>query len=168
MERLLARLKAAWPDRTPSIERFVGGGYLSQVLSAHLVAGGADPRVITRDELLKDGVPLRAGRGCVETARSLPPVLAYANSKLAAEKRLRLTRGEPAISKEEGATARSRFIEEFPRDFSGGGLSISGNVADDPPPCDPRVPTEKNVGLFSMNTKSLPIHMHRLSEVLLQ
>ena len=58
-ERLLALFKRSSVLRC-AIERAISGGYLAQLLHAHLNAGGSDLRKLTRKQLIELGVPLRA------------------------------------------------------------------------------------------------------------
>ena len=87
VERLLALIKASVSSNRPTCEKLLAGGLLSPVLRDHVAAGGRDPRVVLRDELIKDGMPL-------ESAQRRPTVspqmargsLAYQNHKAAERK----------------------------------------------------------------------------------
>ena len=62
-ERLLSLIGKAAPKRpSPTIERVVGAGTLTQLLRCHKAAGGVDPRSVKRSQLLKGGVPLACER----------------------------------------------------------------------------------------------------------
>ena len=60
VERLLALIKASVSSNRPTCEKLLAGGLLSPVLRDHVAAGGRDPRVVLRDELIKDGMPLES------------------------------------------------------------------------------------------------------------
>ena len=60
VERYFAAVRnAVSSDGTPDIETIRTSGFMSEVLTAHTLAGGDDPRVTTSKELLAQGVPLR-------------------------------------------------------------------------------------------------------------
>jgi hypothetical protein len=58
VERLFSQVKKATPKKLPLAERVCAAGLLTQWMRPHLQAGGRDPRVTTRADLLADGVPL--------------------------------------------------------------------------------------------------------------
>ena len=63
-ERQFALIKKSYSHLAgaPEVERLVGGGFVTQVLSMHLTHGGADPRFTTSAKLLSSGVPLRRAK----------------------------------------------------------------------------------------------------------
>lgn len=69
-ERLLALVRRSSPLRCV-LERLIGCGYLSQIQSKHLAAGGSDIRKVTRSDLLDRGVPLRCAQGRSARAKAL-------------------------------------------------------------------------------------------------
>jgi hypothetical protein len=62
LERLFSKIKMSLgvQKASPDVERLAGVGYLTQVLASHMVAGGNDPRVVTRKQLLEEGAPIAA------------------------------------------------------------------------------------------------------------
>lgn len=68
-ERLLALIRKAAPAKCV-VERLLASGFLTQLQSKHLAAGGHDVRKTTRRRLLDKGAPLRAGRA---RGRSVAP-----------------------------------------------------------------------------------------------
>eukprot|EP00972_Heterocapsa_arctica_P026895 3957657-Heterocapsa_arctica.AAC.1 len=50
------------PGKSPALESIIQCGYLTQLLSSNIKSGGSDPRVLKRDDLCKEGVPLAAVR----------------------------------------------------------------------------------------------------------
>ena len=62
VERLLALIKASVSSNRPTCEKLLAGGLLSPVLRDHVAAGGRDPRVVLRDELIKDGMLLESAQ----------------------------------------------------------------------------------------------------------
>ena len=57
-ERLLAAVRNACDDGV-EVEKICSAGYCNQLLTQHRLNGGADPRCVTRSQLLEDGVELR-------------------------------------------------------------------------------------------------------------
>jgi hypothetical protein len=57
-ERLLALIRRACKDDA-ECERIASVGFLAQIMSAHVLQGGDDPRSLTRRQLLEDGVALK-------------------------------------------------------------------------------------------------------------
>ena len=60
-ERLLSLIRKSGPLRC-YIERLLSAGFLTQIQSHHLKAGGQDVRKVTRTALLKQGAPLRCAK----------------------------------------------------------------------------------------------------------
>ena len=59
MERLLALIRKSMGfQKSPDVERLVSAGTLTQIMKDHLLAGGSDPRFVTRQQLLDKGAPL--------------------------------------------------------------------------------------------------------------
>ena len=83
MERLLALVNRACGSDMPDSERFVAMSLLSQMMKAHRTLGRTDPVVTSRAELLKDGVPIRAGCKPAKCQRRGDGggVIAYVNQK---------------------------------------------------------------------------------------
>ena len=65
-----------------------------------MLAGGADPRVTTRDQLIEAGVPLHC-TPYVRRARTLAPSILYANDKLSRTKIQRATALMPPLTRDE-------------------------------------------------------------------
>ena len=60
VERLLALIKQASPQKPPLLESVCSRGLLAQFAAQHRSAGGSDPRYTSRSGLLRDDVPLRS------------------------------------------------------------------------------------------------------------
>lgn len=76
LERLLSRYRHAartGADGPLYVQRVVAGGCMSQARHAHRAGGGADPCSLRRKDLLRKGVPLKAGsrrRRCPQRRRA--------------------------------------------------------------------------------------------------
>ena len=102
LERLLAQISKASPEKLPHAERLCAQGLMCQWLRPHLQQGGRDPRVISTDTLVEDGVPIERNRHHGATgARGLAPSMLYSNEKLAEAKETRKSQGLPAFSRSE-------------------------------------------------------------------
>lgn len=87
VERILARMKKATPEKLPSVERMLAAGNVSEWLRRHMANQGADPRVHSRRQLVQAGTPLKCGVSQAQTMRGgLRPAIAYANKKLHEER----------------------------------------------------------------------------------
>ena len=81
-ERMLASLrKAVAGQKCRTAERVLSSGFLSQHLAAHRAAGGEEPTVTSRRQLLRMGVPTRASRS-KRSSPTCPAHLLYINEKL--------------------------------------------------------------------------------------
>lgn len=74
-ERLLARVRQSYGGEAVDVERLASNGFLTQMVAEHLKGGGCDPRIVTRQQLLQDGVPLR----CFQKARRSKPRGGFVN-----------------------------------------------------------------------------------------
>ena len=61
-ERLLALIRRS-AEKKCVLARLLSGGFLTQILPAHLKAGGEDVRNVTRRKLLRTGALIRAAKG---------------------------------------------------------------------------------------------------------
>ena len=88
-ERLLSGIKAATPSKLPYAERLCGAGLLSMFMRPHIAAGGRDPRVTRREDLLAAGVPLKCAKPKSKSARGgLQASIAFATVELQKEQQL--------------------------------------------------------------------------------
>ena len=60
LERLLAQFKQTSDEKHPNVERVLASGYMQQVATAHVLAGGTHPASTAVDDLIEEGAPLRA------------------------------------------------------------------------------------------------------------
>eukprot|EP00973_Karenia_brevis_P037043 5106650-Karenia_brevis.AAC.1 len=116
LERLLARWRkvadTTAAQQLPHLDRFISCGLLSSVLKSHRAAGGDDPGVLTRSDLLANAVPIRARKrkfGDEQTsARMQRAQLAYINAK-----RQQRILGSYTMSKEERNQEARDLANEF-------------------------------------------------------
>ena len=113
-ERLLALIKASTDLKSPSLDRIVSSGFLTQLRQEHMNAGGADPRCVTGIALKEDGAPLRSSLHSSKQPSKVRPCLVYANTKMNQHKHNMRVAGQPAPSKLE----RSRLMSEFASSYS--------------------------------------------------
>ena len=67
MERLLAAFRQWCGAEGALAERVCSAGFLGQFMTAHTQAGGSDPRGVSREQLIQDGVGLRCVAGKMST-----------------------------------------------------------------------------------------------------
>ena len=77
-----------------------------------MLAGGADPRVTTRNQLIEAGVPLHS-TPYVRRARTLAPSILYANDKLSRTKTQRATALMPPLTRDEVIVLTKQYNEDF-------------------------------------------------------
>ena len=112
MERVLSEVRRATPSKLPFAERLCAAGLLTQWLHGHKAQGGSDPRVVTRADLIRGGVPLQCNKSA--SARGgVQASMLYANHHLAAEKQRRLRAGQPPLSASEIPTVTAALNKEF-------------------------------------------------------
>ena len=90
LERLLALYRRSTPEQSPNVEKVIAQGYAAALLQQHSGAGGRDPRVVTRDDLLVAGVPIRAserGDSDVQHLQMRRAKFLYMNTKTTAFQR---------------------------------------------------------------------------------
>ena len=111
IERDLSLIKSATPGKCPFVERFLSAGTLTQWLRSSIAQGGADPRVKSREQLLRLGVPLQ----CRKTASKggLVPSMIYSNVETSKIKLRRAADGLPPLSEQEFYAESKRFNDQF-------------------------------------------------------
>ena len=98
IERLFAQVKKATQAHLPAAERVCAAGLMCQWLRPHFQAGGRGPRVVTREQLIDDGVPIESNR--VRSKRGgLQSSMQYSNEMLAAIKTQRSEQALPALTR---------------------------------------------------------------------
>jgi hypothetical protein len=113
IERMLALIRAS-VGKSPLLEQLLDNGYLTQVLSAHLKSGGKDPRVTTREDLVKAGAPIRAVEcPSKSTSRHLPEQLLYANHVMRVEKRVRIASGADNPNRAQCEVRHAELAQHF-------------------------------------------------------
>jgi len=106
LERLLALIKAASPERAPLLERVCSAGLMCQLLAAHKAGGGADPGVHKAADLAREGAPLRVAETRAASKARVRPSLLYANKELQVAKKLRARQGLAADGAESATLSR--------------------------------------------------------------
>ena len=79
---------------------------------SYMLAGGADPRVTSRDQLIKSGVPLHCTPQ-TQFIRRLAPSILYANAKLSRTKIQRATASMPPLTRDEVIVLTKQYNEDF-------------------------------------------------------
>jgi hypothetical protein len=108
MERMLATIRQACPGRSPALEMLLEKGYISQILGEHLSSRGDDPRIATRENLIAEGVPLRASKETHKKRRGNDPAFLFANRKVA-----ELRRSHGALTQPARRTAWASYHDAF-------------------------------------------------------
>jgi hypothetical protein len=110
LERLLARFKRATGSAAhPLIERVATSGILSQWLGTHMASGGRHPSAVTREGLIKDGVPIIAKRAAETDGRKSRANVRYMQERYQVIKEQRRLAGETIDRAEYNRTADSSF-----------------------------------------------------------
>ena len=120
VERLLAEFIQAAPLKCPSVDRVCSAGYLTQWLREHLEFGGNNPKIVSREQLLEDGVPLQQSQARSQKRKTNPragewtrPHLLYANEEYVKAKRRRETNKEPRHTRDEYQALIKKFSDDF-------------------------------------------------------
>jgi len=113
-ERLLALIKASTDLKSPTLDRVISSGFLTQLRTEHMNAGGSDPRYVTGTALKEDGAPLQSSVRSSNHPNKVRPCILYANIKMEQHRHNMAVAGQPAPSKLE----TSRLMSEFAASYS--------------------------------------------------
>ena len=107
-ERLLSLIRKGSPKNS-TVERLVSAGTLTQLMRVHRLCGGEDPTKTRRQQLLEDGVPLRA-QPRVKQSSKRRASLDFINSS---RKRMKLERGSEVLPRASALEELRACAREF-------------------------------------------------------